>query len=58
MMCLYSTILCNPIDLAPLKKFAKAVTNKVSQKPPAIVIILSDNKKSGFCTLHVKMNPK
>lgn len=29
MLRLYSTILCNPLDPAPLKKFAKAVTNKV-----------------------------
>jgi hypothetical protein len=33
MMRLYSTVLCNPIDPAPLKKFAKAVTNKVSDEP-------------------------
>lgn len=32
MMRLYASILCNPIDPAPLKKFAKAVTNKVSVK--------------------------
>ena len=32
MMRLYASILCNPIDPAPLKKFAKAVTNKVSRK--------------------------
>lgn len=29
MLRLYSRVLCNPLDQAPLKKFAKAVTNKV-----------------------------
>lgn len=29
MLRLYASILCNPNDLAPVKRFAKAVTNKV-----------------------------
>lgn len=32
MLRLYTAVLCNPLDSTPLKKFAKAVTNKVCYK--------------------------
>lgn len=34
MLRLYDSVLCNPNDLSPLKKFAKAVTNKVCPQIP------------------------
>lgn len=35
MLRMYCSILCNPDDLTPLKKFAKAVTNKVCIRVPS-----------------------
>lgn len=58
MMRLYSTVLCNPIDPVPLRKFAKAVTNKVCRVPLFDTAACSDDVHSGFCISHARMNRK
>lgn len=58
MMRLYSALLCNPIDSAPLKKFARAVTNKVCPVSPSEAVACSDSVHSGFYISHAKTNRK
>lgn len=51
MMRLYSTILCNPLDPAPLRKFAKAVTNKVCRPSLSDTTAYSDMYTVAFISL-------
>lgn len=57
MLRLYADILCNPHDSTPLKKFAKAVTNKVRQCSLPSSWLVSNNS-SGSSISRAKMTPK
>lgn len=48
MLRLYSSVLCNPHDPTPLRKFAKAVTNKVCGWSFALKRVLFNHLYSGF----------
>ena len=58
MLRLYANVLCNPLDQAPLKRFAKAVTNKVCQTIHFHLSIISNVERSGFFTFHVRTSLK
>ena len=58
MLRLYAAVVCNKLDQAPLKKFAKSVTNKVCQPIMSNALPNSNNYYSGSFILPVKMNLK
>ncbi|KAJ5223640.1 hypothetical protein N7468_008182 [Penicillium chermesinum] len=56
MLRLYTAVLCNPLDQAPLKKFAKAVTNKwllyLSCEDEPEVVVLATKILSRLLVIH------